>query len=68
MSDEADAITDAIKANAAGPASVSGDAGSVTQRPLSELIEADKYLAAKEAGKQPNRGLRLTKLVPPGAA
>ena len=31
------------------------------------LVEADRYLASKEAAKKPNRGLRFNKLVPPGA-
>jgi hypothetical protein len=30
------------------------------------LVEADRYLASKEAAKKPNRGLRFNKLVPPG--
>ncbi|GIW85724.1 MAG: hypothetical protein KatS3mg108_0048 [Isosphaeraceae bacterium] len=64
MSDELD---DAIEQNAKGPAKASGDAGSVEQHKLAEQIEADRYLASKEAAKKPNRGLRFNKLVPPGA-
>lgn len=60
-------IEDKIRENAAGPAKVSGDAGSVEQHKLAEQIEADRYLASKKAAKKPNRGLRFTKLVPPGA-
>jgi hypothetical protein len=41
--------------------------GSVEQHKLAEQIEADRYLASKEAAKKPNRGLRFNKLVPPGA-
>jgi hypothetical protein len=56
-----------IRENAEGPAKASGDAGSVEQHPLPDQIEADRYLASKEAAKKPRRGLRFNKLVPPGA-
>jgi hypothetical protein len=62
----ADELDDAIRQNAQGPAKASGDAGSVEQHPLPEQIEADKYLAAKDAAKSKSRGLRFNKLVPPG--
>ena len=62
----ADELDDTIRENATGPAKVSGDAGSVEQHPLTEQIEADKYLAAKEAAQRKQRGLRFNKLVPPG--
>ena len=63
----ADDLNDTIRDNAKGPAKASGDAGSVEQHPLPDQIEADKYLAAKEAAKTKKRGLRFNKLVPPGA-
>ncbi len=63
-----DDLEQAIRDNAAGPARVAGDAGTVEQHPLSEQIAADKFLAAKEAVKSPSRGLRFNKLVPPGSA
>lgn len=56
-----------ILANAQGPAQASSDAGSFTQQKLTDLIEADRYLASKCAGSKTSRGLRFTKLVPPGA-
>ncbi len=62
-----DELDDTIEENAKGPAKASGDAGSVEQHPLTAQIEADKYLEAKKAVKQPKRGLRFNKLVPPGA-
>jgi hypothetical protein len=62
-----DELDDAIEENPKGPAKASGDAGSVEQHKLAEQIEADRYLASKEAAKKPNRGLRFNKLVPPGA-
>jgi len=63
----ADELDDTIRQNAAGPAKASGDAGSVEQHKLSEQIEADRYLSAKEAAKSKRRGLRFNKLVPPSA-
>ncbi len=63
----ADELDTAIRENAEGPAKASGDAGSVEQHKLTEQIEADRYLASKEATKSKQRGLRFNKLVPPGA-
>jgi hypothetical protein len=63
----ADDLEDKIRDNAAGPAKVSGDAGSVEQHKLTEQVEAAKFLASKEAVKKKGRGLRFNKLVPPGA-
>jgi len=57
-----------IRDAAAGPARASNETGSVDQQPLGELIDADRYLASKEAAANPRRALRFTKLVPPGAA
>lgn len=51
---------------AAAPQTVSGDAGSVTQRPLRELIELDRYLAEKRAARSPGLPIILRKLSPPG--
>ena len=62
-----DDLADSISENAQGPAKVAGDAGSVEQHKLSEQIEADKYLASKQAAQSKRRGLRFNKLVPPGA-
>ena len=62
----ADNLNDTIRQNAQGPAKAAGDSGSVEQHKLSEQIEADRYLASKDAAKQPRRGLRFNKIVPPG--
>lgn len=56
-------ITDA----ASGPAKASGDAGSVEQHNLKDLIEADKYLAQKSAGQMGGLGIKRVQLIPPGA-
>lgn len=63
----ADNLEETIRENAQGPAKAAGDAGSVEQHKLTEQIEADKYLASKEAAKSKRRGLVFNKLVPPGA-
>lgn len=60
-------LEDAIAENAAGPKRAQGDAGSVEQHSLKEQIEADRYLAAKQAMQARGKGLRISKLVPPGA-
>ena len=59
-------IRDAIRENALGPKKVTGDAGSVEQHPLKDQIEAERFLASKEAVKRPGLGIRLTKIVPDG--
>ncbi|OQY98826.1 MAG: hypothetical protein B6D36_17040 [Planctomycetes bacterium UTPLA1] len=59
-------ITDAIRENAAGPKRAQGDSGSVEQHDLKDQIEADRYLLSKEAAKK-GLGVRMTKVVPPGA-
>lgn len=62
-----DDLEQTIRQNAEGPAKASGDAGSVEQHSLADQIAADRYLASKAVAKSKNRGLRLNKLVPPGA-
>ena len=64
----ADDLDDTIRENAEGPAKAAGDAGSVEQHKLSDQIEADRYLASKEAAKSKSRGLRFDKFVPPGVS
>lgn len=59
-------LDDAIRDNAGGPKRASGDAGSVEQHSLKDQIEADRYLNSKNAAKNKNLGIRITKLVPPG--
>ncbi len=57
-----------IRDNASGPAKASNETGSVEQHPLRDQIEADRYLASKDAATNPRKALRFSKLVPPGAA
>lgn len=62
-----DELEQAIRDNAAGPRRAQGDSGSVEQHSLKDQIEADRYLASKQASASPAKALRLTRLVPPGA-
>jgi hypothetical protein len=65
VSDET--IADAIKENAAGPAKASGDSVSIEQHSIQDQIAADRYLASKRAAAKPHRGMRFTRIIPPGA-
>lgn len=61
--DPEDVLSDAAE----GPAEVSGDAGTVKQQPLGDLIKYADRGAATDAASKAHRGLRFTRLVPPGA-
>lgn len=62
------AIDTALEAAASQPAKMSGDAGSVEQRSVSDLIALDKHVASKAAGKRGAPfGMRFGRIVPPGA-
>lgn len=56
-----------IETNAEKPVSMSVDGVTVTQRPMSELIAADRYLSAKRASRRRSLGIRFRQVVPPGA-
>ncbi|MEX0715435.1 MAG: hypothetical protein WD066_02555 [Planctomycetaceae bacterium] len=60
-------LDETIRRNAQGPSSVSIDGNSATAQALREQIEADRYLASKQAARSKRLGLRITKIVPPGA-
>jgi len=64
MSDD---LTDVISDAAQSPQSASGEAGSVTARSISEMIEADKYVKSQTASSARRRGLIINKLRPPGS-
>jgi len=59
-------LTPTISDNAAGPRRAQGDAGSVEQHGLKDIVDADRYLASKEAAKRADRGIRISRLIPPG--
>lgn len=62
-----DTLEQAIRENAQGPAEAHGDSGGVKQHSLKDQIEADRFLASKQAVKSKSRGIRFTKVAPPGA-
>ena len=62
----ADDLEQTIRENAQGPAEARSDSVSMRQHDLKDQVEADRYLASKDAVRK-GRGFRLTKLVPPGA-
>lgn len=68
MPEPTDNLEQVIRDNAAGPKRAQGDAGSVDQHSLKDQIDADRYLASKQVAARPARAIRLTRLVPPGAA
>lgn len=57
---------DAVAEAMAQPRMAAADGVSITTHGLADLIAAEKYLAAKAAAKKSHRGLRFSKLVPPG--
>lgn len=64
--DDAETAAETLAAAAAGPKRVRGDAGEVEQHSLRDLIEYEKFRRAKCATTKAHRGIRLTKLIPPG--
>ena len=63
----ADDLKDAIKQNAEGPESAEADGVKTKQHSLRDQIEADKYLAGKDAvSKNPAKAFTRVKIVPPG--
>jgi len=56
------AISDAAQA----PKRAKGDQGEMEQHNLKDLVEADRYLAAKRAAAARRLGVRFLKLQPPG--
>lgn len=54
-----------IVTNASGPASVKNATEAATQHPLPDQIAADRYAKANQVT---GIGMRMFKLVPPGAA
>lgn len=63
-----DDLEQQIDKSAKGPKRARGDSGEVEAHPLPDQIAADRYLASKKAAKAKGLGVRITKLVPPGAA
>lgn len=56
-----------IATAATTPASASADGQSVTARSVDDLIKAKTFTDQNDAAEKVHRGLRFTKLKPPGA-
>jgi len=67
MAETTTSLKDRIIENASGPKSAEIDGQKVEQHSLSDVIEADEYLASKSALKRRSRGLKFNKLQPSGA-
>lgn len=61
-------VEEALQQAALGPKSISVDGQATTEHSLKDLIEADRYLAAKRSQSAAPKGfgIRLQKIVPPG--
>ncbi len=66
MPDPVPSAADTIRDNALGLKKASNDAGSVEQHPITEQIIADRYRASQQAVKRPDRGIRISRIIPPG--
>ncbi|GJQ30675.1 MAG: hypothetical protein HBSAPP03_25590 [Phycisphaerae bacterium] len=67
MPDPTTSLDQAIRDNASQPAKAAVDGQSVEQHPLKDQIEADRYLASKDAARKPGLGIKFAKIVPPGS-
>jgi len=63
----ADDLDSTIQETVQGPAEVQTDGVRVKAQSVKDQIEADRYLAAKDAAKNKKLGVRFAKLVPPGS-
>ena len=62
MPEQPSNLEEAIRKNATGPKSAQVDGQRVEQHALTDIIQADKYLASKKAAKSRTGGLKFTKL------
>ncbi len=60
-------LTQTIEQNAQNPRQAESDGVQVTQHSLRDQIEADRYLASKQAKSKKHLGLRLVKIAPGGS-
>jgi hypothetical protein len=69
MVDETEPTTleEVIADNAKNPKRVQGDAGSVEQHSLQDLIAVERFLQSKKAARNKGLGIRLTKISPDGS-
>lgn len=66
MPDEPNNLEQTIRQAAAEASEVSTSLGTVKQRTLQELIEADRYLRSLEANQKPAKALRFIRMIPNG--
>jgi hypothetical protein len=73
MADDPAALDAAIAASAASlvaaigkPRRAATDSTEVEAQSIPDQIALDKYLRGRKAGNSPARGLRFTRLIPPG--
>lgn len=66
MPESEDDETIDIEQAAIDPRQVAVDGVQVSAHPLKDLIEADKYLAAKKSAKSRKHGFRIAKIHPGG--
>ena len=62
-----ESLDDAIRRAAGGPKSAQVDGQRVEQHPLSDLVQADRYLASKRAARGRYGGVRFTRMSHSGA-
>jgi len=67
MADETHDLSDAIAESAIAPKRFKGDEGEAEQHSLADQIEADRYLASKQAAKGKRMGMRFCRMASPGA-
>ena len=64
----AEDLSDTIEEAASEPESGTQDGMTIKQRPIRDLIDADKHLASKTAAQtDPRKGFTRVKIIPPGA-
>ena len=59
-------LQQALRDAATSPASASNATGSLSTLPIADLTALDRYLAATAAASRRDRGLRISRLEPPG--
>ncbi len=60
-------LTQTIEDLAQVPLIMEGDAGKVQERPIADVIAADKYAKTQTAQKKPMGGIRFTRVIPSGS-
>ena len=61
-----DDLSQAIRDAANAPKKTQVKSTTVEEHPLPDLIAAERHLANKEAARRNHRGIRFSKIIPPG--